>query len=137
VHRIFSEDGEVSFRRAEAAASAEVARRAPSVIAPGGGIVLNSAAMAHLLDSGRIIYLRATPDAAIRRMGRGITNRPLLAGAEDPHEAMRLIYKARRPVYEECAEMTVETGGIGRSTVITRVVELVLAAERDFVSEND
>jgi hypothetical protein len=33
--------------------------------------------------------------------------------------------------------MTVETGNLARSTVIARVVELVLSAERDCENEND
>lgn len=141
VTRIFGEHGEAVFRTAEADMSADVARMAPSVIAPGGGWVLNPAATAHLLDSSRIIYLRVAPDAAIRRMGRGIERRPLLRGVDDPYEAMRAIYEARRPVYEKCSDMTVETGGVGRSKVIAKVVELVMAAERDLThktaNEND
>jgi shikimate kinase len=132
VSRIFAEHGEDVFRAAEADVSALVAGLAPSVIAPGGGWVLNAAAMAHLLGTGRIIYLRVTPEAAIRRMGRGITRRPLLRGADDPVEAMRLIYEARKAMYERCSAAIVETGGIGKSNVIAKVVELVLAAERDF-----
>jgi len=137
ISRIFEEDGEAVFRKAEAEASAAVASMPPSVVAPGGGWVLNSGATAHLVDSGRIIYLRVAPEAAVRRMGHGIGRRPLLADAENPYEAMRLIYEARKSTYESCSEMTVETGGVGRSNVIARVVELVLAAERDFGSEND
>lgn len=137
VSQIFEEDGEAVFRKAEAETSARVARMAPSVIAPGGGWVLNADAKAHLLGSGRIIYLRVAPEAAVRRMGRGIRRRPLLVSSGDPYEAMRMIYEARKAAYEGCSEMTVETGNIARSNVIAKVAELVLAAERDFENEND
>jgi len=137
VGRIFEEEGESAFRQAEAETTAAVARMAPSVIAPGGGWVLNSDATAHLLGSGRIIYLRVAPEAAVRRMGRGIRRRPLLFRSEDPYEAMRMIYEARKAAYERSSEMTVETGNLARSTVIARVVELVLSAERDCENEND
>lgn len=132
VERIFAEDGEVAFRLAEAEMSRSAASMAPSVIAPGGGWVLNLAALAHLQDRSRIIYLRVTPDSAVRRMGRGISRRPLLRRSGDPYETMRALYQARRSVYEECSEMVVETGGVGRSAVIARVIELVQAAERNF-----
>jgi shikimate kinase len=137
VSRIFAENGEAVFRDAEAGASAAVALMPPSVIAPGGGWVLNSAATAHLLDRGRIIYLRVAPDAAVHRMGRGVERRPLLADSDDPYQVMRALYAVRKPWYESCSEITVETGGIARSNVIATVVELVLAAERDSGSEND
>lgn len=137
VSRIFAEHGEAFFRELEADASADVAGMSPSVIAPGGGWVGNSAAMAHLLDRSRIIYLRVAPDAAIRRMGRGIGRRPLLTRSGDPYQTMRGIYEARRSMYERCATVTLDTAGMGKSNVIARVVELVLGAEADFDKEND
>lgn len=137
VSQIFEENGEAVFRRVEAETSAAVAGMAPSVVAPGGGWVLNSDATAHLLAAGRIIYLRVAPEAAVRRMGQGIRRRPLLFRSADPYETMRTMYEARKAAYERCSEMIVETGNTARSNVIARVVELVLAAERDFETEND
>lgn len=132
VTRIFGEEGEEAFREAEASTSCAVSKMAPSVIAPGSGWILNTRARAHLLDNGRIIYLRVAPELAIRRMGRGIERRPLLRKTGNPHEAMRAIYEARKAAYEGCAAITVETGGVARSKVVAKVVELVLAAEGDF-----
>jgi shikimate kinase len=129
IARIFREDGEATFRAAEAEASAAAARMAPAVIAPGGGWVQNESARAHLLPNSRIIYLRVAPDLAVRRMGRGIARRPLLAGASHPPGAMKDIFNARRAMYERLADLTVETGGVGKAAVVATVVELVLAAE--------
>ena len=130
VSKIFEEDGEAVFRKAEAETSAAVARMAPSVIAPGGGWVLNSEATAHLLRAGRIIYLRVSPDEALRRMGRGIARRPLLASG-DPAAELRALYDRRRQAYEELADGTVETAGVTRSQVVVRVLGLVETLERD------
>ena len=130
VSQIFDQDGELAFRVAEAEASRVVAQMPISVIAPGGGWALNPIATAHLVGNGRIIYLRVTPEVAVRRMGHGISRRPLLAAAADPYQAMRSIYEARRGAYESCADLTVDTGGMKRSRVVARVVELVLAAEQ-------
>ncbi|MEO7040625.1 MAG: shikimate kinase [Gemmatimonadaceae bacterium] len=137
ISQIFRDHGEAVFRATEAKVTGDVAGMAPVVIAPGGGWVVNSAAVAHLLEASRIIYLRVSPDAAIRRMGRGIDRRPLLSGVADPFNAMRDLYAARKPVYERYADITVETGGIERSTVIAKVLGMVLAAERDFTLETE
>jgi len=136
IREIFRQNGEATFRIAEAEATGTVAVREPAVIAPGGGWVLNGMATAHLQGKGRIIYLRVSPDDAIQRMGRGIGRRPLLRDATDPLETMRMIYEARRSLYEGLSEIVVETGGMGRSNVIAMVVERVLAAERDFGKVN-
>jgi shikimate kinase len=94
-----------------------------------------------LLDSGRIIYLRVSPEAAVRRMGRGIVRRPLLITAANPYEAMRVLHETREPLYEGYSEIRIETSGMARSAVIATVVESVLAAERDIANtttnEND
>ncbi|MDQ2890033.1 MAG: shikimate kinase [Gemmatimonadota bacterium] len=128
---IFAEEGEDAFRLREAEVSRGVAQMAPCVVAPGGGWLLNQSASGHLLQRSRIIYLRVSPDAAVRRMGRGIERRPLLGAVADPYIAMRALYEARGPVYERSAEITIDTAGIGRSDVIALVVANVLAAERD------
>ncbi|MGI8509996.1 MAG: shikimate kinase [Gemmatimonadaceae bacterium] len=136
VSQIFRLHGEPAFRLAEREATEVLVGAAPAVIAPGGGWVMNAGAMAHLRCASRIIYLRVTPDEAVRRMGRGISRRPMLAHGE-PLATMLTLYETRRFQYESCADMTVETTGVRRPDVIARVLELVLAAERDFESEND
>ncbi len=136
VARIFAIHGEPAFREAECGATRGLVGEVPSVIAPGGGWITNAEAVAHLRCASRIIYLRVAPDEAVRRMGRGIIRRPLLARG-DPIATMLALYEARKFHYESCADMTVETTGVRRSDVIARVFELVVAAERDFEREND
>lgn len=131
VSRIFSEDGEGAFRAAEVEVSARLAAsNAPAVIAPGGGWVVNEAARAHLRSAARIIYLRVPADEAVRRMGRGIARRPLLA-AGDALSLLQALNERRQRAYEELAELTVETAGLPRGDVVARVLRLVDAAERN------
>lgn len=134
---IFSTRGEGFFRAAERELSMDLARSpCPTVIASGGGWVTDENTVAHLRGVSRIIYLRVVPEEALRRMGRGVLRRPLLASG-DPEAAMTQLYGARRQLYERYAEMTVETTGVQRADVIARVQELVRAAECDFEREND
>lgn len=132
VSRIFAEDGEGVFRSAEVEASGRLAALEEGlVIAPGGGWVANEGARAHLRGTCRIIYLRVSPDEAVARMGKGIARRPLLASG-DAISVMQQLDERRRALYEEAAEMTVETTGVMRAEVVARVVGLVQAAERNF-----
>lgn len=131
VSRIFAEDGEAAFRLGEAQVSARLATSTePTVVAPGGGWVVNEAATAHLRSSARIIYLRVSPDEAVRRMGRGVTRRPLLASG-DVVSALAALHDLRREAYERLAHWTVETAGLPRGQVVARVLALVTADERD------
>ena len=131
ISRIFAEDGEKAFRDAEAEATRVIGEQPGAVIAPGGGWIQNGAATAHLHDNSRIIYLRVSADAAVRRMGRGISRRPLFRDTEDAGRTMKRLFEERSPLYEAMAWLTVDTTGSGRSQVISRVVEDVLAAERN------
>jgi len=136
VSAIFAEDGEAVFRDAEVAASQRLADSdEPLVIAPGGGWVVNERARAHLRGVARIIYLRVSPDEAVRRMGRGVARRPLLASG-DAVSALSALHDQRRAAYEEAAEMTVETGGVARGEVVARVLQLVSAAEQGFAPDD-
>lgn len=131
VSRIFAEDGEAAFRLGEAQVSAQLATSTePTVVAPGGGWVVNEAATAHLRGSARIIYLRVSPDEAVRRMGRGVTRRPLLTSG-DVVSALAALHDRRREAYERLAHWTVETAGLPRGQVVARVLALVTADERD------
>jgi shikimate kinase len=128
IGEIFAESGESEFRRLEAEVSRIAAERGASVISPGGGWVGNEAATAHLRSTGRIIYLRVSPATAVRRMGQGVSKRPLFANG-NPYATMHALYTRRRSLYEQCADLVVDTEGLGRAAVVAKVTELVLAAE--------
>ena len=125
---IFAERGESEFRQMEVESSRQAALQPPAIISPGGGWVANEAAMAHLRATGRIIYLRVSPEMALQRMGRGVLRRPLLATG-NPRAAMQALFETRRPLYEACADLTIETDGMDRLAVVEKVMALVREAE--------
>lgn len=127
VTEIFARWGEGKFRAAEAEASERVARGPAAVIAPGGGWMTNSDAVAHLRESSRIVYLRVTPEVALQRMGTGVGRRPLLAGG-DPLARVRALHAARRAGYEAVADAIVDTDALDRREVVSRVVALLVDA---------
>lgn len=143
VANIFAEDGEQAFRAAEARVSAKLAEGyrmgdRGMIVAPGGGWVANSSAVAPLRGIARIIYLRVSPAEAVRRMGRAVRRRPLFVGG-DPIEIMMQLYESRRKHYEAVADIVIETDGVSREALVGRVVE-VLGSDRSkerFQDERD
>ncbi len=127
VSSIFAEHGEQAFRTAEALLSQELAATWGYVLSPGGGWITNSEAVAHLRPVSRIIYLRVSPKVALERLGQAIVTRPLLA-AGDPTKTLQLLYNVRRVLYEEVADMTIETDHLSREALLTTAVELVASA---------
>jgi shikimate kinase len=124
VGKIFQEDGEPVFRQAEAMLSEEWVKGDGAVLSPGGGWVANQEAVAHLRPRARIIYLRVSTDEALRRMGTGVSRRPLLA-AGDPAQIMRSLFEARKQYYETLADVSIDTDGQTPESVATEIQEKI------------
>ena len=78
------------------------------VISTGGGIVLDAKNIKDLRKKGKIVYLKAKPEALFERVKKE-NNRPLL-NVEDPLAELRRIYGKRRKLYADC-DICVETAG--------------------------
>lgn len=120
---IFVDDGEDHFRALERVAVAQALAEHRGVLALGGGAILAEQTRASLMDH-LVVYLSVElPDAA-RRVGLG-ASRPLLA--INPRATMRHLLEARRPFYEEVADVVIPTDGIDAE----QVAETVLLALSD------
>ena len=125
VPTIIRTDGEPAFRELEHKLTAELARAHPAVLAPGGGWVTRPDTVALLRPRARLVHLRVSPEAAIRRLGSARLARPLLDG-EDPLARMTALEAARRAAYES-ADWVVDTELLAVQRVIDIIVELVSA----------
>ena len=123
VSRIFAERGESYFRMLERGLTEELAAREGMVLTPGGGWVADPGNVALLRPPGRIIFLDATPETVVNRMGRGIRRRPLLARA-DAVESVRRLLEQRRSAYA-AADLVVDTEIMDLQQVIAAVAALV------------
>jgi shikimate kinase len=121
VTEIFRTKGEQHFRDLEFALTEELSGTAGMILAPGGGWITQGRSVELLRSAGRIIYLRASPEAIARRLRR-VETRPLLAG-RDPVEALRELYQKRRALYEG-ADVVLDTERFLRQQLIAKVVEL-------------
>ncbi|WP_374350073.1 shikimate kinase [Chitinimonas sp.] len=104
---IFDIEGEAGFRSRETEAIHDLCRRQGLVLATGGGAVLSAANRSCLAANGFVIYLRASPEDLYQRT-RLDKNRPLLQIA-DPRGRLEMLYRERDPLYQEIADMIVDT----------------------------
>ena len=124
IREYFEREGESAFRDVEQQVMAELLAGSLAVLSTGGGVVLREANRAQLKHSGKVFYLRATPEDLIRRLKNDRT-RPLLQVA-DPLAKLRELYDQRDPLYREVAHYVVETG---RPTVANLVNIVVMQLE--------
>jgi shikimate kinase len=104
---IFLDDGEEAFRALEVEAVAAALDAHDGVVALGGGAVL-SPVTRQRLKQHRVVYLEVGLSDAVNRVGLA-KDRPVLA--LNPRATLRHLLDQRRPLYEEVAVITVDTGG--------------------------
>lgn len=119
VRQIFEAKGEAHFRALEQAFTREIATCAGTIMSAGGGWVTNRESVALLRETGRIIYLRASPEVLVARLATARVPRPLLQVA-DPLATLTSMYKARQSFYEE-ADLTIETEVFDKKQLIEQV----------------
>jgi shikimate kinase len=119
---IFRDEGEIRFRELEIEATREVAAEKNSVIACGGGIVLNKINIDRLGKECVIICLTASPAVILKRTSVDRDARPLLAVAARSQQVKELL-TYRRPYYARAADITVNTSRLGPESVALRIME--------------
>ncbi len=122
IPEIFKEDGEIAFRELEIEVTKEVAREKYSVIACGGGLVLNKINIDRLGEGAKIVYLTASPRVILKRTSSQAGQRPLLE-VDNPTLAIRELLKFRRPFYERAADIIIDTSKLDINTVAKQIIE--------------
>jgi shikimate kinase len=121
VAEIFERDGEPAFRRLESEALIRLCAGPASVVACGGGIVLNAGNRELLKRRLHTVWLRVEPGEAARRLEHEAESRPLLNGAPLPERLAGLL-REREAWYRECAALEVHTDGVEPDEVVEPVL---------------
>ncbi|NWF53476.1 MAG: shikimate kinase [Syntrophaceae bacterium] len=126
VREMVQEGGWPGFRRAEREVIAGLAGKEESVIALGGGAVLDPANVEALKPRGFFIWLQAERETIQERLqgDRGSAEqRPPLSGSADGGEEE--IRKRRIPFYEAVADLTFDTTGLSVEGVAEEIFSAV------------
>jgi len=109
VRYIFEKEGEARFRERERDVIADLTALEGVVIATGGGVILDPANRERLAKTGTVVYLETTVDTLVRRT-KSTKTRPLLMN-DDPRAVLERMMLVRRPLYENAADLRIETTG--------------------------
>ncbi len=107
IARIFDVEGEQGFRDRETNALNELLGENNRVIATGGGSVLRQENQQLLKQTGYIVFLDTSVNQQLQRLRRD-KKRPLLQ-TENPRERLETLFKERRPIYLDLADLAVKT----------------------------
>lgn len=118
---IFEYEGEEGFRAREQKVISELTRLSHIVMATGGGAVLLPENREALSGNGFVVYLRCPVERQLERTHRD-TQRPLLR-TENPRERLEKLLAKREPLYRECADLIVDTGGNSSRFAVREIVK--------------
>ncbi len=122
VSRIFAEDGEEFFRDKETLLLKKIADKEEIVVSCGGGVPLRKENVEVMKSSGKIVYLKASPETILSHVSRS-DKRPLLEGKKNVEEIGRMM-SVRVPVYEASADAVILTDGKSVAEVAEEVRSL-------------
>lgn len=118
---IFATRGEEAFRILEGRTLAELSHREPALISCGGGIITKEESRAVLKEQGFVVYLEVSADEAASRIS-DTSSRPLF----NDLESARKIIAGRLPLYEEVADVTVDTADKSIDRITSEVKNILL-----------
>ena len=126
ISEIFVDDGEAHFRELERAAVAKALAEHDSVLALGGGAVLDPGTR-EALAGHEVVFLNVGLSDAVKRVGLGV-GRPLLLG--NVRSRVKALLDERLPVYRAVATVEVDTDGRTPEEVAADVAAAIESKEQ-------
>ena len=124
IHQVLSEK---PFRTLESAAIHSLTSFTDSVIALGGGTLLNPNHVDFLRKMGQMVYLEAGFDTIQKRIfDQGI---PSFVDADDPISSLRKIYQERKSIYESIGARRINTDLVDEDGVIAVLRSIIILEE--------
>jgi len=123
---VFEKEGEAGFRVRERDVLDALTALSCVLVATGGGAVLDADNRARLRSRGCVVYLRTSVNQQLARTRRS-GHRPLLRNP-DPQGTLERLMQVRAPLYEETADLTVDTDGRKVGSVVEEIARRLAEA---------
>jgi len=125
VRDLYLHKGEAHFRAVEKSAIQSLQPSQPTVIATGGGVVLDQDNIRHLQTLGRIIYLYVSRETCLSRF----QTQPLPSFLED--ESLLSVYERRQSLYRQAADLELSTEDKSIAEVVQDIMAACMVYERE------
>jgi len=119
---VFDLEGEEGFRLREESVIEDLTEKQGIVLATGGGSVISAQVRNRLSARGIVVYLETTIDKQVARTQRD-RKRPLLQTEEEPRTVLENLAVERNPLYEEIADVIVQTDDQSAKVVAHKIME--------------
>ena len=124
IRAIFETKGEAYFRDLETKLIRSLSGQEPTVVSCGGGVAMRQENVDSMKESGKVVFLTATPQTIYGRV-KDSGDRPILNGHMNVDYIAGLMEK-RRPMYEKAADIVVATDGKTKEEIADEIVQKML-----------
>ena len=123
VSRIFKENGEAAFRKAEEDVLFELCKRGQVLVSTGGGTLARNETMTMALAAGTVIYLKAPVEELYERVVFSPKDRPILE-EPDTEAVFREKFAVREAIYNR-AQLSFSVSGKQPHDVVGEVMGVI------------
>ena len=120
IKELFLLDGEIRFRELEIEVAKQISVEKNIIISTGGGMVINKICLDYLKRDGRIIFLATSFGEIVSRLD-GDSTRPLF----QDRVAARKLFNFRKKLYQECADVTIQTDKKTVDTITNLIIKKI------------
>lgn len=121
INEIFEKFGEPHFRDIESQLILTIGEEGNTIVSCGGGVVVRPQNVEYMRRSGKVVYLKATPETIYERVKHS-TDRPILNGHMNVEYIAELMEK-RRALYEGAADLTICVDGKDKYAIAKEIEE--------------
>lgn len=122
IDEIFDKKGEDYFRGLETNTVKHFSENLTNaVLSTGGGLSVRKENLTYLKEIGTIVYLKVSKNSVLKRLNPNIV-RPLLE-QEDREEIIEDMLNIRNPIYNDIADIVIDTNNKSIDTVVNEVMD--------------
>lgn len=128
ISEIFDNKGEDYFRQLETNTIKKLSKSLDNtIISTGGGLSIKKENVPYLKNMGTVVFLKVSKETVISRLGKN-KERPLLA-SENPEEKIETLLKERNPIYEQVADVIIDTNNKSIKEIADEVIKTLRGRE--------
>ncbi len=122
-YKIHHQEGEVKFREIEKSAINTLLSSKKTIIATGGGSILDKDNVNFFRRIGKIIYLYVSQEVLFERIMKG--RLASFLDPKNPEKSFQNMFEARKDIYENVADYQVDTFDKTNDEIVEEIVKLV------------
>ncbi len=122
ISKLVSDNGWEYFRKLEEDVIENIAKEDKTIIATGGGVVMNINNIKNLKKNGKFILLTASKEIIINRIKN--SDRPSLTNSVSIEEEVDKILNERMPVYLSIADYIIDTSSLTPKDVAEKIIKI-------------